>query len=192
MKGTPDNTVILHWDECRMSWAELPWQDWVRFRGVGAGRQSLLAGAKAGEHYFLVCVLGHCGELANVIPHKYVLSADARLVHGFDGLEETERQELCRLDALLLPTIEDSERYNELTHEFYGQPASHTYRGALAANDAWSRGCAAQRCVLAVSFCYWNLSFERQPGRPRHTIARIGSSVPAQIDGFADVAGGLR
>ena len=23
----PDNTVILHWDECRTSWRELSWQD---------------------------------------------------------------------------------------------------------------------------------------------------------------------
>ena len=35
MKGTPDNTVILHWDECRMLWAKLSWHDWVRFRGYG-------------------------------------------------------------------------------------------------------------------------------------------------------------
>jgi hypothetical protein len=114
MKGTPDNTVILHWDECRMSWAKLSWRDWVRFRGYGAVRQSLLVGAQAGEHYFLVCVLGECGELANVIPHKYVLSTDARLVHGFDGLEHAERQEFCRLDGLLSRSIEDSERYDEL------------------------------------------------------------------------------
>ena len=46
MKGSPDNTVILHWDECRTSWTKLPWDDWVRFRGCGADRQSLLAGAK--------------------------------------------------------------------------------------------------------------------------------------------------
>ena len=114
MKGRPDNTVILHWDECRMLWAKLSWRDWVRFRGYGAGRQSLLAGAQAGEHYFLVCVLADSGELANVIPHKYVLSADARLVHGFDGLGQAERQELYRLDLLPSPTIEDSERHNEL------------------------------------------------------------------------------
>ena len=74
MKGTPDNTVILHWDECYMLWAKLSWHDWVRFRGYWACRQSLLAGARAGEHYFLVYVLGDCGELANVIPHKHVLS----------------------------------------------------------------------------------------------------------------------
>jgi hypothetical protein len=35
MKGTPDNTIILHWDECRMVWAKLSWRDWVRFRGYG-------------------------------------------------------------------------------------------------------------------------------------------------------------
>ena len=27
MKGTPDNTIILHWDECRTAWTELPWRD---------------------------------------------------------------------------------------------------------------------------------------------------------------------
>ena len=116
-----------------MLWAKLSWHDWVRFRGYGACRQSLLAGARAGEHYFLVCVLGDSGELANAIPHKYVLSADARLVHGFDGLEETERQELCRLDALLLPTIEDSERYNELDARIFtvNLPPIHTVEPLL-------------------------------------------------------------
>ena len=133
MKGTPDKTVILHWDENRMSWAKLSWRVWVQFSGYGASRQSLLAGAKAGEHYFLVCVLGNCGELANVIPHKYVLSADARLVHGFDGLEEAERQECCKLDALLLPTIEDSERYNELDARIFtvNLPPTHTVEPLL-------------------------------------------------------------
>ncbi len=51
-------------------------------------------GAEAGEHYFLVCVLGDGGELDNVIPHRYVLSTDGRLVHGFDGLGEAEREEV--------------------------------------------------------------------------------------------------
>ena len=23
MKGTPDNTVVLHWDECQTSWNQL-------------------------------------------------------------------------------------------------------------------------------------------------------------------------
>jgi hypothetical protein len=34
MKGTPDNTVILHWDECQTAWTELPWRDWVRFEDL--------------------------------------------------------------------------------------------------------------------------------------------------------------
>ncbi len=58
MKGNPDNTVILHWQECQTSWAQLSWRDWVRFRGFGEEGRSLLAGAAAGEHYFLVCILG--------------------------------------------------------------------------------------------------------------------------------------
>jgi hypothetical protein len=114
MPATPDNTVILHWDECGTTWAKLSWHDWARFRGFGKDGLSILAGAEAGEHYFLVCVLGDRGELANVIPHRYVLSTDGRLVHGFDGLEQGEREEYYRIQALPLPTLEDAERYHEL------------------------------------------------------------------------------
>src|ERR1700694_2076764 len=113
MKGTPENTVILHWDASVDAWAQLPWRDWVRFRGFGEGGNSLLAGAEAGEHYFLVCVLEDGGDLANVIPHRYVLSTDGRLVHGFDGLEASEREEYYRIQVLHIPSIEDSDRYNE-------------------------------------------------------------------------------
>jgi hypothetical protein len=59
-------------------------------------------------------VLGDCGDLANVIPHRYVLSTDGRLVYGFDGLGEAEREEYGRIQVLLSPTVEDSERYREL------------------------------------------------------------------------------
>src|ERR1700709_1681085 len=114
MKGTPENTVILRGGASGGAGAQLPWPDWVRFRGFGEGGKSLLAGAEAGEHYFLVCVLGDGGELDNVIPHRYVLSTDGRLVHGFDGLGEAEREEFYRIQVLRLPTIEDSERYREL------------------------------------------------------------------------------
>jgi hypothetical protein len=57
MNGIPHKTLILHWVEDRRTWAELPWADWVRFRGLGKERSSLLIGAVAGEHYFLVCML---------------------------------------------------------------------------------------------------------------------------------------
>jgi hypothetical protein len=113
MKGTPDNTVILHWQECQTSWAELSWGDWVRFRGFGEDGRSLLVGAQAGEHYFLVCILGDRGELANVIPHKYVMSSDGRLVYGFDGLGDAEREEWSRIEELALPSAEESARYEE-------------------------------------------------------------------------------
>ncbi len=112
--AAPESTVILHWKGGGASWVELPWLDWVRFRGLGEAGCSLLAGAEAGEHYFVVCVLGERGDLANVIPHKYYLSTDARLVHGFDGLEDEERHEFFRIQVLASPTIEDTERYDEL------------------------------------------------------------------------------
>jgi hypothetical protein len=113
-KNVPDKTIILHWVESRTSWAELPWADWVRFRGFGDEPSSLLVGAEPGEHYFLVCMLGRHGDLCNVVPHRYVVSSDARLIHGFDGLEVAEREESDRLRDLSSPTVEDIERYTEL------------------------------------------------------------------------------
>jgi hypothetical protein len=113
-KAVPDKTVILHWVENQLTWAELPWADWVRFRGFGDEQSSLMVGAEAGEHYFLVCMLGRHGDLCNVVPHRYVISSDARLVHGFDGLEIAEREESDRLRELASPTVEDIERYTEL------------------------------------------------------------------------------
>src|SRR5215211_3855496 len=92
--------VVLHWDEVRTAWAVLSWQDWVRFRGMEPGENTLLAGAEAGEHYFLVCVLGDDGELHHAIPHRYMMSADGRLAYGFDGLEAQERKESSRIEEL--------------------------------------------------------------------------------------------
>jgi hypothetical protein len=135
MKGTPQNTVILHWDEGRAAWARLSWRDWVRFRGFGKDGLGLLAGAQAGEHYFLVCVLGDDGELANVIPHRYVLSTDGRLAHGFDGLAEAEREEYYRIQVLALPTEEDADRYAELGKRGFAVnlPPVHTRQPLLTA-----------------------------------------------------------
>ena len=158
MTGTPDNTVIQHWDECRTSWGELSWRDWVRFRGFGEGGHSLLAGAEAGEHYFLVCVLGDRGELTNVIPHRYVLSTDGRLVHGFDGLGEAERQESCRIEELPLPTVEDSERYQELGARGFtvNLPPLHTVPPLLRAMPGLAGAQPSAACwhfLSAIGIC---------------------------------------
>src|SRR3954470_3730859 len=112
--GTRDNAVVLHWDEVGTTWAVLSWHDWVRFRGMEPGENTLLAGAEAGEHYFLVCVLGDDGELRHAIPHRYMMSADGRLVYGFDGLEAEEREESSRIEELDVPTPHEIKRYNEL------------------------------------------------------------------------------
>src|SRR5882724_6025733 len=133
MAGTPDSTVILHWDEGEAVWAELSWRDWVRFRGFDESGFRLLVGAEAGEHYFLVCVLGDRGEHANVIPHRYIMSTDGRLVHGFDGLGEAEREEYCRIQVLQLPSNEDSARANEFgAREFaVNLPPLHTVQSLM-------------------------------------------------------------
>jgi hypothetical protein len=133
MSRIPNKTLVLHWIEGRSAWAELPWLDWVRFRGLSKERSSLLIGAEAGEHYFLVCMLGVCGELCNVIPHRYIVSTDARLVHGFDGLEPAEREESDRIEDLVVPTIEDIERQKELGERGFSVnlPPLHTVQHLL-------------------------------------------------------------
>lgn len=132
---TPDKTLVLHWIEDQNAWMELPWLEWVRFRGLGKERSSLLVGAEAGEHYFLVCMLGPHGELSNVIPHRYVISSNARLVHGFDGLAAEEREEAERLEELDWPTLEDMERYNELGERAFSAnlPPRRTVQNLLQA-----------------------------------------------------------
>ena len=110
----PHKTVVLHWTERSSAWAELPWSDWVRFRGYDSEKTPSLAGAEAGEHFFVVCILGTSGELCNAIPHRYIVSSDARLVHGFDGLDTGEREESVRIGSLAFPAPEELARYNEL------------------------------------------------------------------------------
>jgi len=158
MNGTPDKAVVLHWQECRGAWAELSWLDWVRFQRFDEGGLSLLAGAKAGEHYFLVCILGASGELCNVIPHRYVISTDARLVHGFDGLEEAEREEACRIEELSSPTIEESERYQEFCARCFSVnlPPLHTVQQLLKAIPGIAgaqHGTACWNFLSAIGIC---------------------------------------
>jgi hypothetical protein len=158
MAGNPDNTIILHWKEDLTTWATLSWREWVRFRGFGEGGMSLLAGAEAGEHYFLVCILGDGGALANVIPHRYVLSADGRLVHGFDGLGEAERKEYCGIQELLLPTVEDSERCSELEAQGFtvNLPPPHTVQPLLKTIPGLAAALPSAACwqfLSAIGIC---------------------------------------
>jgi hypothetical protein len=154
----PDKTLILHWIEGQNAWAELPWLDWVRFRGFGTERSNLLIGAEAGEHYFLVCMLGSHGELCNVIPHRYMISNDARLVHGFDGLEVAEREESDRIEDLVAPTIEDLERYAELGERGFAVnlPPLHTVQHLLQAMPGIAGaqpGAACWNFLSAIGVC---------------------------------------
>jgi hypothetical protein len=158
MKATPENTVILHWDERAAAWARLSWRDWVRFRGLGEGNVSMLVGAAAGEHYFLVCVLGSRGELCNAIPHRYMMTTDGRLVHGFDGLEVAEREESNRIENLLFPTAEDLERCKQLlAREFAANlPPLHTVEPLMRAMPGVAgaeQGAACWDFLSAIGIC---------------------------------------
>jgi hypothetical protein len=158
MKKVPDKTVVLHWIERRSAWAELPWCDWVRFRGYDKQHSRSLVGADAGEHFFLVCMLGAHGELCNVIPHRYVISTDARLVHGFDGLDVAEREESDRIEELASPSFEDIERYNELVERGFSVnlPPLHTVQHLLQAMPGIAGaqpGAACWNFLFAIGVC---------------------------------------
>src|SRR6516162_504735 len=105
-----------------------------------------------------VCT-GDAGELANVIPHRYVLSTDGRLVHGFDGLGASEREEYYRIQRLLLPTIEDSERCNELSSCGFtvNLPPLHTVQPLLRALPGLAgaqHGAACWDFLSAIGICH--------------------------------------
>src|SRR5262249_43548932 len=98
-------------------------------------------------------------ELANVIPHKYVLSTDGRLVHGFDGLGQAEREEYYRIRVLLLPTVEDSERYNEFDERGFtvNLPPPHTVQPLLRAMPGLAGAqpsAACWRFLSAIGICH--------------------------------------
>jgi len=114
IEETPAKDVVLHWDEVGATWAVLSWRDWLRFRGTEPGEHKMLVGAEAGEHYFLVCVLGDHGDLRHAISQRYVVSTDGLLSYGFDGLEAEEREESSRIEELDMPTPQEINRYNEL------------------------------------------------------------------------------
>jgi len=179
MKGSPDNTVILHWDECQTSWMELPWRDWVRFRGLGEGGLSLLAGAEAGEHYFLVCVLGDRGELDNVIPHRYVLSTDAacsRLRWARRGrargiLPHSSAPSAHGRGLGALPRARRA--------RIHGQSAPPAHGAAALERDAGPRGGAADRRLLGFRLGDRNLRLEHAAqlvAREAHRNPRLPSS----------------
>ena len=158
MTKIPHKTVVLHWVEQRNAWAELPWPYWVRFRGYDKEHSRSLVGAEAGEHFFLVCMLGTHGELCNVIPHRYVISTDARLVHGFDGLDVAEREESDRIEELASPTIEDIERYDELVELGFSVnlPPLHTVQHLLQAMPGIAGaqpGAACWSFLSAIGVC---------------------------------------
>ena len=157
MQAIPKNTVILHWDDQRSEWTELPWGDWLRFRGL-TGRETSLAGAEAGEHYFLICMLESTGCLGNVIPHRYAISTGGRLSHGYDGLGETEREEFYRIKSLRWPTLEDSEIYNELGARAFAVnlPPAHTVQALLRALPGLAgvqHGAACWHFLSAIGIC---------------------------------------
>ena len=134
--GSPANTVILHWDECGTTWAQLPWRDWVRFRGFDDGGLSLLAGAEAGEHYFLVCVLDDRGELANVIPHRYVCRPTGASFTVSMGFARRSAKNIAASNCWSSLRSRTSERYNELDARGFTMlnlPPPHTVQPLLRA-----------------------------------------------------------
>ena len=86
------------------------------------------------------------------------MTTDARLVHGFDGLEKAEREESDRLGDLLFPTAEDLERCQQLlAREFAANlPPLHTVQPlmqALPGVAGADQGAACWDFLSAIGIC---------------------------------------
>jgi hypothetical protein len=102
MKGTnmgpEEDMVIFHWNEAARTWDQKSWQDWMCFMGVGDGPQGEkfrpLPGIRAGDHYFVVCIVDEDRTLYNILPHRYLIDHDGRIVDDryFGVLSEAETE----------------------------------------------------------------------------------------------------
>jgi hypothetical protein len=96
---------VFHWRDG--SWSRIEWDSWASFRG-GKSRAPL-PHVRAGEHYFLVCVI-EGDRLFQIHPHRYLIDADGRIGkdHYFGVLSNIE-----------------AERYEALDKRYYAYPQIH-------------------------------------------------------------------
>jgi hypothetical protein len=66
---------VLHWRDG--AWHHIAWNDWSKFRELGAAFLSL-PHVTAGEHRFVVCIVED-GRLYNILPHRYLIDQDGRI-----------------------------------------------------------------------------------------------------------------
>lgn len=89
-----DAMLALHWNEAARTWDKIAWCDFMRFKTFGDEFRPL-AGIGAGNHWFVVCVVDDQQNLFNVLPHRYLIHHDGRIVDdGYFGVlsgAETKR-----------------------------------------------------------------------------------------------------
>lgn len=76
MTSLNEGQHVLHWRQG--SWHPIDWDTWPHFTGW-AKPWAPLPGVGTGEHYFVVCILSD-GRLYNIIPHRYLVDSDGRII----------------------------------------------------------------------------------------------------------------
>src|SRR5437667_9833 len=106
MTPPSDLPQVLLWRDG--AWHPIEWACWMSFRGIGESFVPLPE-VGAGEHHFVVCAVED-GRLFNIIPHRYLVDADGRIVDdGYFDVLSTDEVEL----------------YEALNKRYYAWPETH-------------------------------------------------------------------
>lgn len=106
-------TQVLHWLPQESRWEDISWDAWSAFRGILEPSIGL-PGLSGGIHHFVVVVFDGA-DLANIVPHKYLIEPDGRIGHeNFGGLTKEEREDEQRIMTARELTLDDTTRLNQI------------------------------------------------------------------------------
>src|SRR5216684_4778182 len=108
MTGDP---LIYCWNREFSRWLKVGLFEWINFRRVNGDWRPLL-GVSDGEFYFAVCVVDRIRTLLNIVPYRYRVDAEGRILScRFDDLSDAEVE---RLDLLVMKANLSSEEAHDL------------------------------------------------------------------------------
>jgi hypothetical protein len=117
----PFEMLVLHWNEATKTWDRISWDDWSHFRAL-RGRDEFrpLQNVRRGDHFF-VCIAADERTVFNIIPHRYRVDGDGRIVdHDFDDLSPEEGEIIRKWQhSHFSPEGEEAIEYNALRERCY-------------------------------------------------------------------------
>jgi hypothetical protein len=105
------DTLIYCWDREFSRWLKVGLLQWTDFRRVNGDWRPLL-GVSDAEFHFAVCVVDRIRTLLNIVPYRYRVDAEGRILScRFDDLSD---EEVERLDLLVMKANLSSEEAHDL------------------------------------------------------------------------------